>query len=281
MQRHNHIRLAVALLTVAISFSTSFAQQFSVTTKVVQPLPDAAPGEPQEEVVATSMTLFHAGKVFDWLPAVGEVTVFEPAHERFILFNGKKRVATTVTFEQIQQLLDAARDETANYVSRLEARNERDARTVVGPLKFQLKPDFTEEFVSSSKHLKLNSPHYSYQVDCGKAQVSEATEEYLEFADWAARLNYVLHPRSQFPSPRLELNRSLRRRQMIPLRVKVNVAFDRPWVLEARHRFVWGFQSQERQHIQHWESQLHNPDIEWVAFRKYQQTVLQAVAQTK
>ncbi len=281
MHRHNRIRLTIALITVAVSFSTSFAQQFSVTTKVVQPLPDAAPGEPQEEVVATSMTLFHAGKVFDWLPAVGEVTVFEPTHERFILFNGKKRVATTVTFEQIQQLLDAARDETANYVSRLESRNERDARTVVGPLKFQLKPDFNEEFVSSSKHLKLDSPHYSYQVDCGKAQVSEATEEYLEFADWAARLNYVLHPRSQFPSPRLELNRSLRRRQMIPLRVKVNVAFDRPWVLEARHRFVWGFQYKERQHIQHWEAQLHNPEIKAVSFRDYQQTVLQAVAQRK
>ena len=57
------------------------------------------------------------------------------------------------------------------------------------------------------------------------------------------------------------------------------MAFDRPWVLEARHRFAWGFQSQERQFIQHWESQLHNPDIKWVAFRKYQQTVLQAVAQ--
>jgi hypothetical protein len=108
MQRHNRIRLSIALLIVANSFATSFAQQFSVTTKVVQPLPNAAPGEPQEEVVATSITLFHAGKVFDWLPAVGEVTVFEPIHQRFILFNGKRRVATTVTFEQIQQLPQAA-----------------------------------------------------------------------------------------------------------------------------------------------------------------------------
>ena len=151
MQRHNRIRLSLALLTMAFSFSTSFAQQFSVTTKVVQPLPNAGPGEPQEEVVATSMTLFHAGKVFDWLPAVGEVTVFEPAHQRFILFNGKRRVATTVTFEQIEQLLDSARDETTNYVQRLEARNEPDTRTVVGPLKFQLSPDFNEEFVAGSK----------------------------------------------------------------------------------------------------------------------------------
>ena len=281
MQRHNRTRLSLALLVVAVSFSTSFAQQFSVTTKVVQPLHDAAPGEAQEEVVATSMTLFHAGKVFDWLPAVGEVTVFEPAHQRFILFNGKKRVKTTVTFEQIQQLLDAARDETSSYVKRLETRNTPEGRTVVGPLKFQLRPEFDEEFTSTSNHLKLASPHYSYQVDCGKAQVTEATEEYLEFADWAARLNYVLHPRSQFPSPRLELNQSLRRRQLIPLRVQVNVAFDRPWVLEARHRFVWGFQYKERQHIQHWEAQLHNPEIKAVSFRDYQQTVLQAVAQRK
>ncbi len=281
MQRHNRIRLSLALLVVAVSFSTSLAQQFSVTTKVVQPLPNAAPGEPQEEVVATSITLFHAGKVFDWLPAVGEVTVFEPAHQRFILFNGKRRVATTVTFEQIQQLLDSARDETASYVKRLEARNEPDSRTVVGPLKFQLSPDFNEEFVAASSHLKLDSPHYSYQVSCGHAQIDEATEEYLDFADWTARLNYVLHPRSQFPSPRLELNRSLRRRQLIPLNVKVNVAFDRPWILEAQHRFAWGFQSQERQFIQHWESQLHNPDIKWVSFRDYQQTVLNAVAQSK
>lgn len=281
MHHHNRIRFCLALFAVAVTASTSFAQQFSVVTKVVQPLNDAAPGEPQEEVVATSLTMFHAGKVFDWLPAVGEVTVFEPAHERFIIFNGKRMIATTVSFEQIQQLLDAAHDETKSYVKRLEKRGDVDARSTIGPLKFQLNPDFSEEFVTTSKHLKLDSPQYSYQVDCGQSPVAEATDEYLKYTDWAARLNYVLHPRSQFPNPRLELNRSLRRRGLIPLRVQVNVAFDRPWVLQAQHRFVWGFEDQDRQHIHHWESKIGSSDLKWVSFRDYQRTVLQAVAQSK
>lgn len=275
------IHAGFGLLVVCTMSSSLFAQQFSVVTKVVQPLRDAAPGEPQEEVVARSLTIFHAGKVYDYLPAVGEVTVFEPAHKRFIIFNGRKMIATTVSFDQIQQLLDAARDETNSYVKRLEKRGGADARSVVGPLKFQLDPDFAEQFVKTSKHLKLDSPQYSYQVDCGTAQLPEATEEYLEYTDWAARLNYVLHPRSQFPNPRLELNRSLRRRKLIPLRVQVNVAFDQPWILEAQHRFVWGFDSQERQHIQHWESKINDSDLKRVSFREYQQTVLQAVAQSK
>lgn len=281
MHRQKLVCLCLGLLTVMATASTGVAQQFSVVTKVVQPLPDAAPGEPQEELVATSLTVFHAGKVFDYLPSVGEVTVFEPAHKRFIIFNGKRMIATTVSFEQIQQLLDAARDETTSYVRRLEERGDADARSVVGPLKFQLRPQFREEFIAASKHLKLDSPQYAYQVDCGTAQVPEAAEEYLQFADWSARLNYVLHPRNQFPGPRLELNNSLKRRELIPLRVQVNVAFDRPWILEAQHRFVWGFHAQERQHIQHWESKLRDPNLKWVSFRDYQQTVLHAVAQSK
>lgn len=281
MRASEIIRLVVLLLCVTGFPATCPAQQFSVVTRVVQPLQDAGPGEPREELVATSLSVFHAGKVFDYLPSVGEVTVFEPAHSRFIIFNGKRMIATTVSFEQIQQLLDAARSETTSYLQRLETRGQSDARSVVGPLRFQLKPQFKEEFIAESKHLRLTSPQYSYHVDCETAQVPEATAEYLRFTDWSARLNYVLHPRNQFPGPRLELNQSLRRRQLIPLRVQVQVAFDRPWVLEAQHRFVWGFQSQERQHIQHWESRIRDPDLKWVSFRDYQQTVLQAVAQAK
>ena len=283
-QQHRRIscRIVAALsITMAALCSTACAQQFFVYTKVTSPPLESASANAEPEVLARSLTLFHAGRVFDWLPDVGEVSIFEPTHRRFIIFHGRlrsgnKNLATTVTFDEITRLLDSARDETTSYAKRLEKQNDLETRAIVEPLKFQLRPAFTEKYDDSTQRLSLSSARFSYMVECGEAEIPEAIEAYIEYADWLARLNYVLGPGRMFPEPRLTLNKSLREHNVIPINVQLRVDFDQPMRLEASHQFGWQIDATNRARINDWETQLR--DAEWVTFREYQRAILKATA---
>ena len=57
------------------------AQEMRVYT-TVRNLRGSAVSEDRAPVVARSLTLFHAGKVYDYVEAAKELTIFEPAHHR-------------------------------------------------------------------------------------------------------------------------------------------------------------------------------------------------------
>ncbi len=252
-------RLEIAALLVAslTTLSTEAnGQQFKVYTRVTRPTPDA-------EIVARSMTYFHAGRVYDWIPTVGEVTVFEPAHERFVVFAGRQRLATRVSFDEIERLLASARNETRTYADRLLERNEPGVRDIVEPIRFQLAPRFTTSFDNRNRSLNLLSPRFRYRVECREPQLPEAQQTYLDYTDWAARLNYVLHPRTLYPAPRLKLNEQLRQHNWIPSRVELRVDFDKPLELTAEHQFGWSLDSRDRQRLHQWREQLVGNGLEW------------------
>jgi len=279
---HRYILIsAVAFVGLAGFLDETRGQQFRVYTEVTVPKRDASPKDAPEDVVARSLTIFHAGRTFDWLQTAGEVTIFEPAHERFIIFNGRKLIATTVEFDEINRRLSAARDETRNHAQRLEARSDREARAIARALHFQLDPDFKYRFQPSERRLELTSPQLSYNVQCGAAHVPEAVERYLNYADWTARLNHVMHPRSLYPAPRLKLNESLRQHEVIPVRVRLRVDFDQPLVLQAQHRFSWELETVDRQQIQYWEDRIDDQSLEWLSFREYQRATLGKSAQAR
>ena len=275
------LRLLITLAAIAVASAGTLAQaqQFRVYTVVERLTGDSA--EMKAEVVARSVTLFHARKVYDWIPSVSEVTVYEPAQERFVIYNGKHEISTTASFDEIQRLLDSARDETRNFAMRLKERSDREAQTIAGPLLFQLAPKFEEKFEPTSHKLTLSSPRFGYSVECSQPAIPEALPAYLDFADWAARLNHVLHPHSLYPEPRLQLNQALRTHQQIPSKVELRVDFDRPLHLQATHRFDWVLSSKDRQDINHWETLLKSPKTKEVSFRDYQRTVVMGSAQAK
>lgn len=266
--------LISGLLLSAVVGNMASAQQFIVDTAVTEPPADPKPGE-RPRVVARSLTVFHAGKVFDYMPPpIGELSVYEPAHKRFVLLNGPRMIATTVTFEEIERHLETARNETRNYTQQLERRNEPGSQAIIEPLKFTLEPQFSQQFDPVQQKLQLNSPRYSYSVECAAPKVREASMAYLNFADWAARLNYALHPNSLFPAPRLILNENLKSRGLLPVNVALDVQFDSRVQRQADHKFTWEFNKQHRQHIDYWQSLLRREDVKWMNFRNYQRAVL-------
>lgn len=268
-----YLMMVTGLLSVFLSASAQ-AQQFRVYTKVSRPATD-----PLEEpvTVARSLTLFHAGRVFDSMPAAGEVTIFEPSHQRFIVFNGRRMIAASVTFNEIERLLATAKDETLSSTSRLLQKNSA-SRTLVEPLRFQLDPKFNEQFSAADRRLSLTSPNFSYRVTCARPDIVEASSSYLNYTDWLARLNYVLSP-GLYPEPRLRLNESLRSRQLIPLTVELEVNFDPPLRLQAEHQFGWQLERRDREDIAHWETLLRDDQLEWLSFRDYQRALLTSSSQ--
>jgi hypothetical protein len=96
----------------------------------------------------------------------------------------------------------------------------------------------------------------------------------MEYADWTAKLNHVMHPRSLYPAPRMKLNERLRQHKVLPVKVQLRVDFDQPLHLQADHRFAWQLEKIDKQSIQHWENKVGDPSLQSLKFRDYQKAIL-------
>jgi hypothetical protein len=94
------------------------------------------------------------------------------------------------------------------------------------------------------------------------------------YADWMARLNFVLHPQSLYPDARLSLNESLRTRNMYPTEVRLFQDTNDKSHLRAEHRISRALDSTDRMMITEWESQLKTGKLKEVTFREYQEAIL-------
>lgn len=266
----------IVLLLTSISLSESAsAQDFKVVTRVSQR--DPAKGRWTE--VGQSVTLFHAGKVYDYMPQIGEVVVHEPTESQFVIFsvNGSDR-ATTLHFAELQRFLKVARAETEAHLQSLAPDAESTARRRQA-LQFQLAPRFQENFDRSRKTLTLVSPLLRYEIETAKVDRPHVVRQYLQYADWAARMNYVMHSRSLYPSARLEVNRLLAERELIPTEVRLLLEGDVPLHLKAEHKFEWELGSIDKSQIRRCEKARTADSTHWLNFHDYQRTLRAETAQ--
>jgi len=224
------------------------------------------------QTVGRSLTLFHAGKVYDFMEDAGELVVLEEQAGQFIILNGNY-TATRVEFDELNQFLQVADSETSSYITELESQTDASARQAHAWLQFQLKPQFQDESGASAL-IKLSSPLMRYDVETAGASDPQRIEQYLTYADWAARLNFVLHPGSTFPAPRLALNAALRQRSVMPVSVTLTNRSADPFTLRADHKYQWELQPAEKSHIHKWERLLESKQLRWVSFHEYQQRLL-------
>ena len=268
-------RFLLVLLAVlaTLTLRTATAQEFRVFT-VVHDLGAADEGE-RPPVVARAATLFHAGKVYDYVDAADEVTVFEPTLRRFRILSPSRGIVATVQFDEINQLLKIARESTEKHTATLPAADPEAAKTAA-LLRFQLAPRFEESFDAETGALTLDGGPLSYAVrtaDPGRPGIAAA---YLDYADWACRLNYLLHPGPVLPEPRLALNGVLRTKDRIPTNVTLRADAPLAPHLKADHSISLELNARDRSMIHQWESQLKAEATREVTFRDYQRTVLTA-----
>ena len=263
--------LRVSAFTVAVVgllAVDAVAQDFSVYTKVF----DLDAKEVNVPIVR-SQTVSHAGKIYDAIPAAGEVTILEPAHRRIWIVNPGKGCIASVDFDELRHLLRTAEERLAQRLPELERQPDA-SRVVTDSLRFQLRPYFEAEFDPGKHRLRLLSKHLSYDVEGQTSDRPEALEAYLTYADWACRLNYVLHPQPLFPTVRLELNEQLRRQKLMPTRVTLRAKLDRPVNLRAEHQLAWTLDNRDRQSISKWETLLRDPKLQKVSLSEYQRIAL-------
>ena len=249
-------RLACALIVLLVAAAgEAGAQDFSVKTKIR----DARnPGKPP---VGQSVTLFHAGKVYDCLDSGNRMTVFEPAQERFVIIDSSRRVAATIS---LSELGDWLYQEDKRLEGELSKRKSEPDRWDVQLADFQLHPVFQSRFDAAKKSLELSSRVMTYSVKCDKSNPVQLGEAYLDYADWAARLNYIMIPQAAFPGPRLQLNEALRRQQLLPVEVSWKLNRTNGTHQIAQHQYNWKLESRDRDLILEWEKLLRDPGIKTV-----------------
>lgn len=226
--------------------------------------------------VARSLTLFHGGKTYDYVETVSEVVIHEPAQNQFVILslNGNK-VATTVPYAELLNYLKVARSETVKYIDELQSHPKPASPRSVQALTFQLDPQFQADFDPSTAKLRLISEFIRYEVETAAVERPRVLEQYLLWADWTARLNYVLHPQAVMPDVRLALNKALRDRERLPTQVSLARTLDDEH-LRAEHSFEWKLRSFDRESIATWEKIRTDEDVRWVDLRQYQQILVTA-----
>ncbi len=255
------LRAAVIVLSASLG-SVASAQDLRVYT-TVRSLAEKRPNPP---VLAESLTLFHAGRVYDYMENVGEVVIFEPLENKFTIL-GPDYIGTTVTFAEIQQFLGKSRSEAQRVLE--ESQADPSSRRLAAALRAQFTPSFKENVRADS--IKLTGESLIYDLTTAPAPKDTAWEKYLDYTDWAARLNFVLHPKSLYPDSRLEVNNSLRRAKRLPITVDLVGRLDeRSLHLRAEHKYGWELQSIDRQFIDQWNTRRDAKDVKWVAIHEYQ-----------
>jgi hypothetical protein len=212
-----------------------------------------------------STSLFHAGKVYDYLDAGRQTLIFEPAHERFLIMSGSNRDVTVVPFEFIENRLFRAGKATEEKISQLRKEGTPQATQQADLLQFYLTPKFKENFDPRKHLLTLSSPFLSYEIECSEHESAELVQIYLNYADWAQRMNYLVNPRAMPPAPRLALNEVLRRRKMLPVKVTLRASHRDGLHLCAEHRFRWELDATDRGTITDWEKRMNAGDVKDVS----------------
>lgn len=247
------------------------AQEFRVYTLMYDDRPAAAGGAEKPEPLGRSVSLFHAGKAYDYLPSLTEFTLFEPAQKRFLVVNRSRMLATQISFDEINTLLHRARGEAENYLSRIPTGEDADLQKRMSATKFQIEPKFQETFDPQRLRLRLAGDPLAYDVLCAHSEVPKSAETFLNYADWTARLNYLLHPQTLYPGPRLALNGVLRNKQLLPREVRLKSQIGPGAQLRAVHQFQWKLEKQDRRQISECETLLRDPNLRQVTLEEYQQ----------
>lgn len=228
---------ATALLPALLlsAEAPAWGGDFRVDTKIYQG--DAA------EPVAHNLTLFHAGRVYDFVLVDDQetsITIYDPRNSQFVLLLPERSVKTVI---------DAG--ELLKFTSFFKVRGSNSEDPLV---KFCSVPEFTEVFDESTLEVTLTGDRMSYRVRGLEPPESSVLQEYRQFNDWFTRLNSA-RPGAMPPFARLELNKATANKQIIPVMVERTIhprnrLTGRPEVVRSEHTNTWRLLDSDLQRIQ-------------------------------
>lgn len=228
-----------------------------------------------DEVAGRNLTLFHAGKVYDYTEPARELSVYDAVHKEYVILNLGRRLATSISQEQVRHFLQLFETQANNFLEGVRSQSDADQLGAAEILEFQLHPVFRSQFDPEKQLLTMHSQVIRYSVRCTEVETPEAVKRYLDYADAVTELNPVLHPQVPLPAARLRVNEQLRELKRLPLQVELQVQSERAQVrLKAEHQWTWKLTAADRGKIHEWETQLKDENLRRLPFDKYQREVL-------
>ena len=251
------------------------AQDFHVTTQIYD-----VQDPPQKTGKGASkggvLSLFHAGKGYDLARNSKEVTIFEPALERFSLIDDSRNLKTSISFDEVAMQLAKARAELQAFLD--SADEQKVPREIISFYKFQLDPKF-EVRQAARKNLPIilefSSPYLEYEVVCAQDKSAKIVETYLDYADGMARLNFVFLRQKTLPDPRIAVNAELRKRKLLPVKITLTKKIQEPLHIRSEHDFTWELTGSDKTEINRWDNKLTAKSYKEVTWKEYRMTTFQ------
>lgn len=253
--------------------SLCVAQGLRISTQVFDA--GAAGDDERGQLISSSLTLCHNGRVYDYVSSADELVIYDPVQRQFTVLNRTRGLMTAVTFEEIRHHMELRTQKTEEYLSELVSRGERGVESEVAAIRFRMRPEFEEKWDAMRGSLTLSSQWFTYRVQTRKWDDAEQVERYLTWRDWTARLNSVLHPESMFAEQRLAVHEAIRRQSgRMPVMVELDRRPRSPQRLRAEHQLTVGLTADDQERIARWDKLVKSEEIETVPLRRYQQESL-------
>lgn len=198
-----------------------------------------------EQAASTNTTLFRAGLVYDYLAEPPSVTIFDPLRGRFVLIDPAHQLQAQMSIQEV-----------AKFSEELKMRASAHSNSL---LKFMALPKF--EVGGRGNQLVMTSPQMTYELHTLKVKDRTALQEYFDFSNWYARLNTMVNPGSPPPFARIEINKTMEKRGVIPneveLRISAGAGKERREVkLRSRHDVTWKLLGEDLRRIDETSKQL-------------------------
>lgn len=189
--------------------------------------------------ISHNTTLVQSGVVYDFLESPKRVAIFRrPSGDQpgtFLLIDPMRSVKTEVTTDRID-----------NFVEKLRtwSRTQREPLLV-----FAADPEFTESFDMESGALSLVSEQMTYRLSTVAVERMEVWPALRDYFDEYAKLNCLLSSSTMSPFPRLQVNNSLEKHNVVPEEVILTLAGKDSTRLRAEHVFTWRLSKDDRARI--------------------------------
>ncbi len=215
--------ILAAVLTVLGGLRPAVGDDFRIENKVFAVVAGKT-STPESQ----GTTIFHSGRVYDFLDNPAEVVVLDPAARRFILLDTGRRLVAEVKIEKVVALNEWQKEWATAQPSPV--------------IQFFGKPQFEETFNKGTSELTLKSPWVIYKIELAPAGKG-MMEQYREFSDWYARLNAVLIARSRPPFARLMVNEAIASHRAIPREIELTLVAEKGktvhrTVIRSQHELI-------------------------------------------
>jgi hypothetical protein len=222
---------------LTMSTLTAWCEDFRIETQVYT-------GR-QDKLVSENLTLFSDRIVYDFLfdqndsTRTSEIVIYDLDKNRFVLLDVERELKLEIQQADLTQLLTSLKT----------SEPWRDQYP------FLLEPAFDVKYDEPLQRLELTSKHISYSLKVEPPAKSLAYPAYGQFMDAYAQLN-ATDPQKLPPFARLELNRELKSRRLIPSEVEMTMDFPNEGsgslriTATSKHSIIWQLSKSDRERIE-------------------------------